>query len=166
MKKRIIRLCYRKVIDVHSTGAWERMVFEDSYQELRMQFQYFDPEKKHSSFTELVLNTPSAEKLHFLVSAAVTGYVRQLNERVPDILNNLGKHFLTFQNYQFEIINSDIHRIDKHQIALVFYTGELEWHETIADQLIVSAVENNGEFTTDLLQLKPFLSIYSLKLLE
>ena len=101
MTTRTITLCYRKIISATSPKAWEKMVFEDSYNEFRMQAQLYNPEKKHRSFAQLVQHVPEAEKLHFLVSAAVIGYVQQLNETIRDFVNLLRKHFLKFGKFQF-----------------------------------------------------------------
>src|SRR5260221_11985759 len=111
MSKGIIRFCYRKVINASSPKPWDRYVFESSYKEFLMQAQFYNREKKYSSFAELLAKVRSAEQLHFLVSAAVTGYIEQLKGIIPDILNNLGRHFMHFDDYRFEIINSSI--IDK-----------------------------------------------------
>jgi hypothetical protein len=166
MEKRVIRFCYRKIIDASSQKTWDKYVFESTYKEFLMQAQLYNQEKKYTTFSELLQNTLGAEKLHFLVSAAVTGYMQQLNGVVPGILNILGKHFLQFKNYRFEIINSDIKNKASHQVAINFFSEPMIWHDTINDYLLVSPAD--GEKTEDgiltyLVQLQPFLSIYSFK---
>jgi hypothetical protein len=166
MDKRIITLCYRKVIDAAATRPWDKMVFEDSYLEFKMQAQLYNPEKKYRSFADLQQHAPGAEQLHFLVSGAVTGYLQQLNETVPDVVNNLGRHFLKFTQFQFEIINSDILDKTRHQVAFNFYTGPLVWHDTIGTYLLVSEAgvgKDTGEIPTHLFSLPPFLNIHSLQ---
>src|SRR5687768_2918956 len=166
MAKKIIRLYYRKVIDASSQKTWDKYVFDSTYTEFLMQSQYYNQEKKYSSFGELIQNVPGAEKLHFLVSAAIVGYLKQLDGVVPDILNNLGKHFLKFTGYRFEIINSDIKNKTGHQVAINFFSEPLTWHDTVGGYLLVSPLngeENEDGILTDLLQLQSFLSIYSLK---
>ncbi len=169
MKQRIIKLCYRKVIDSSSQRVWDKYVFESSYKEFLMQAQLYNQEKKYSSFAELVINVPGAERLHFLVSSAIVGYLQQLKETVPDVLNSLGKHFLPFKNYRFEIINSDMKNKTSHQVAINFFSEPLIWHETIGEYLLISPSreENTGnEIPTDMVKLQPFLSIYSLQIIE
>jgi hypothetical protein len=165
MQKGTIRLCYRKVIDAQSAKPWEKLVFEDSYAEFLMQSQLYNHEKKYSTFSDIITHVPAAERLHFLVSAAVIGYLQQLQGRVPDLVNNLGRLFLPFNNYRFEIINSDINDRTKHRVAINFYTDHLVWHDTINNQLLLSVPGNteNGEVLTELFTLPPFVSIYSLK---
>jgi hypothetical protein len=164
----MIRLCYRKVIDINSTKPWDKLVFEDTYKEFLMQAQLYNQEKKYTSFSDIITHVPAAEKLHFLVSAAVIGYLQQLHGKVPDLLNNLGRLFLPFKNFRFEIINSDIKDRTKHQVGLNFFTDHLVWHDTINNQLLLSIPGNteNGELLTELFTLPPFVSIYSIKLPE
>jgi len=164
----MIRLCYRKVIDINSTKPWDKLVFEDTYKEFLMQAQLYNQEKKYFSFSDIITHVPAAEKLHFLVSAAVIGYLQQLNGKVPDLLNNLGRLFLPFKNFRFEIINSNIKDKTKHQVGLNFFTDHLVWHDTINNQLLLSIPGNieNGELLTELFTLPPFVSIYSIKIPE
>ncbi|SRR6266496_2197557 len=164
MKK--IKFCYRKIINASSQKAWDKYVFEDTYKEFLMQAQFYNQEKKYNSFAELISNSPGAEKLHFLVSASITGYLQQLKGIIPDILNNLGKHFLHFDNYLFEIINSDVRDKSKHQVAINFFSEQMIWHDTVGNYLLLSAVNERkceDGIVTNMLQLQPFLSIYSLK---
>lgn len=165
MAKRIIRLLYRKVIDANAQKAWERHVFEDSYAEFLLQAQFYNQDKKYNTFGELLTHVPDAEKLHFLVSPAITGYLKQLNGKVPDVLNNIGKHFLPFKNFKFEIINSDLRNKARHQVAVNFLTEPLSWHDTIGNQLLVSTNSDSedGALLTELFSIPPYLSIHSLK---
>lgn len=165
MQKAIIRLCYRKIIDSSSTKPWDKFVFEDTYTEFLMQSQLYNQEKKYSSFSDIITHVPAAEKLHFLVSAAVIGYLQQLQGKIPDLVNTLGRLFLPFKHYRFEIINSDIKDKSKHQVAINFFTDHLGWHDTINSQLLLSIPGNaeNGEQLTELFLLPPYVSIYSLK---
>ncbi len=164
MEKRIITLCYRKIIDVNSTKPWDKLVFQDSYRELKMQAQFYNQEKKYNTFSELIQHVQGAEKLHFLVSGAIINYLRQLNDVIPDIANNIGKQFLTFKNFKFELINSDLRNIDQHVIAINFYSEPLIWHDTVAPYLLTSNVNaSEGELLTDLFAIQPFLTIHSIK---
>ena len=165
MYRKVITICYRKIIDARSPGRWEKLVFEDSYAEFLIQSQLYNPEKKYTRFSDMLQYTPGAEKLHFLVSAAVVNYVKLLNSRIPDIANSLGKSFLHFQHYFFEIINSDIRDRSVHSIAVNFYSPPLVWHDMPGDYLLLSEKKDTipGEVQTDMLQLRPFLSIHSLQ---
>ncbi len=164
MQKGIIKLCYRKVIDNQSAGAWERLVFEDSYQEFQMQAQYFNRDGSKRTLAE-ILQVPGADRLHGLVSTAVVGYLRQLGSKIPDITDSLDQLFLPFENFRFEILQSHVDDIARHQIAIYFYSDEMTWHDTISDQLLLSIAKDKGikETLTHLLALRPMLAIHSLK---
>lgn len=168
MDQRIIRFCYRKIIDASSEKSWEKLIFESSYEEYKMQQQLFNIEKKYNSFAELLLHVPGAERLHFLVSSAVTSYVRQLNGTVPDITNTLGKLCLKFKEYRFEIINSTHYNKDLHMVAVNFYSESVLWHTSFVNHLLISTGEISKQdgTLTQIIELRPFLSIYSLKEIE
>ena len=162
---RTIKFCYRKIIDAASAKAWERLVHEDSYAEFKMQAQRFNEGSKYKTFGEIVQNNPSTEQLHFLVSNAIIPYINHLEEKVPDVLNVLGKHILPFKNFRFEIINSHLDDIAKHQVAINFYSEPVTWIDTVGDKMIISldnTIEND-EWLTETIALQPFLSIYSVK---
>jgi hypothetical protein len=162
-----IQLAYRKIIGAQSTSIWEQYVFEDSYKEFLMQFQLYNTENKYHTFSRLSAAIPAAEKLHFLVSTAVTGYITQLQNKIPDIQNTLGKIFLPFHLYRFEIIDSDIRDKKEHRIAIIFYSEPLQWLDTIGEHLLISLnTESNTDkdmAQTELVKLQPFMSIYSLQ---
>jgi len=131
-----------------------------------MQAQLYNQEKRYNTFSELVNNSKGAENLHFLVSTSVAGYLQQLSGMVPDVKDNLGRLFLTFKHYRFEIIESGISDKSLHRVAINFYSDPMQWHDTIDNYLLLSAADREKTedgVLTHLLQLQPFLSIYSLK---
>jgi hypothetical protein len=163
MSKSAIKLCYRKIIDINSGKPWDKFVFEDSYAEFRLQVQNFAQVQQYPSYANLVHYVPEAGKINQMVGPAITGYIQQLNEVMPDILNNLGRRFIKFKTYRFEIINSHLHHQDQHQVAISFFSEPMVWHATIDNYLLLSvAGQQNEEILTHLLQLQPYLSIYSL----
>ena len=168
MPEKIITLCYRKVIDVANTNPWDKFIHEDSFAEFKMQAQFYNQEQKYSTFAELLLNVPGAEKLHFLIGGSIIGYLQQLNNIIPDVLDDLGRRFLMFDNFKFELVNSDINNIEKHKIALNFFSKPLIWHDTIGEHLLVSQFKetNEQETFTNLFQLQPFVSIHSIKTIK
>jgi len=162
---KIIQIAYRKIITAKSTSAWEQFVFEDSFKEFRMQFQFYNTANSYATFSKLLADNPTADKLHFLVSAAVTGYIAQLGGKIPDVQNTLGKTFLAFHLYRFEIIDSNIHNKNDHRIAIIFYSEPLQWIDSIGDQLLLSTDTVNDSIEsaiqTEFLKLQPFISIHS-----
>jgi len=165
MPTKVITLCYRKIIDATNSSAWDKFVHEESFAEFKMQAQYYNQEQQFTTFAEMLLYVPEAEKLHFLVSAAITGYLRQLNGIIPDVLDNLGRRFLTFENFKFELINSDINNLEKHKVAINFFSKPLIWHDTIDSLLLISQFKesNEDEIFTNLFHIQPFVSIHAIK---
>jgi hypothetical protein len=167
MSKGIIRLSYRKVIDADSQNVWEKYVFEATYQEYLIQSQNYNPDKKYFTFAELKHHVPNADKLHFLVSASVINYLKQLNGYVPDILNNQGKAFLPFKNYRFEVIDSDVRYKSRHRITVEFISEPITWIDTVGNLLLVTFKETvpagDDGILTEMFTMQPFLSIHSLK---
>lgn len=173
MPKRVIVLCYRKIIDSASVKAWDKMVFESTYLEFKMQAQNFSLGTEYTSYAELLRKVPNVQRLAGMVTPSVTGYVQQLNSIMPDILNNLGRRFLTFNKFQLEIINSDINDKAKHQVALNFYSEPMIWHDTIDNFLLISdhlpenkLLDESSKALTNLMQIQPYVNIYSLQYLN
>ncbi|MBX2921117.1 MAG: hypothetical protein KF746_02910 [Chitinophagaceae bacterium] len=163
METRIITLCYRKIIDSRSQQEWERLIFEDTWKEFKMQAQLYDQERKYHSFSQLIMHVPASEKLHFLVSAAAVNYIKQLNNKIPDVVNNIGKTFLSFSGFYFEIINSDVQNKSVHSVAIHFFSNAFKWHETIGEYLLLSATGNDTEAQMHLYRIQPFVTIHSYK---
>jgi hypothetical protein len=161
---RTIRFCYRKIIDSNASKAWERLVFEDSYTEFKIQSQRFNIAGVNS-FSEMLQKNMAAEQLHFLVSGAALGYVQQLNGKIPDVLNSLGRQFLPFINFRFEIINSDIKDVSKHTVAINFFSEPVVWIDTIGSAVLlnINSEKEHTELLTHLLTLQPYLSICSIQ---
>jgi hypothetical protein len=167
MAKGIIRLCYKKIIDVNAQKQWEKHVFEDTYMEFFMQSQFYNQEEKYHTFEELIANVPNADKLHYLVSTAAINYIRQLNNLIPDITNAHQQLCLPFKNFRFEIIQSHIKSKEEHKVAIYFYSEPITWIDTIDNQLLIAydnqkeTFEAGNEISTDLIALQPLLSISS-----
>ncbi|WP_443936762.1 hypothetical protein [Pedobacter sp. MW01-1-1] len=164
MNQKIITLCYRKIFDSNSPDGWEKVFFEDSFAELKMQAQLYNTENKWNTFAELRHQNPQADKLHFLVGASLMGYIQQLHGIIPDVVDNLGRRFLRFEHSKFEIINSDLTQIAKHQVAVNFFSTPVLWHDTIDDFLLIShqKLAHESEHFTNLFKIPPFVSIHSL----
>lgn len=167
MAKGIIRLCYRKIIDASSQKRWDTYVFNDTYQEFFMQAQYYNQHGKYSTFQELLDNVPHADRLHHLTSSAAIGYIRQLNQLIPDIANQAGKLCLPFSQFTFEIIQSHVQHKQEHRVAISFYSEPLTWIDTVANTLLIAYGEQLGSLhegktiDTDMIMLQPYLSISS-----
>jgi hypothetical protein len=138
MEKGLIRLGYTKVIDASASGTWEKYVFDDTYREFFMQAQYYNQQQQFSTFREILENDPKADRLHALVSTAAIGYLRQLNERIPDITTVAGKVFIPFKKFRFEIMQSHVKDKYQHKIAIHFYSEVLTWIDTVQNIFLLA----------------------------
>lgn len=166
MINRKIILCYRKIISAGAARPWDQLVFDDSYLEFRMQAQNFTTGTPYTSYAELMRHIPAAAQLAARITPAISGYVQQLGNLMPDIISNTGRRFIRFDSFQLEIINSDINDKNKHQIGINFYSVPLLWVDTIDNYLLVAeppqAQEADAPLLTHLFQLVPYLTIHSL----
>ena len=169
MQQKIIRISYTKRISSNNTAVWDQLVFNSTWQELLMQSQFYDQEKQYKTFRQLLQQVTAAERLHFLVSTSVVGYLKQLNGIVPDVLNKRGMPFLLFNDFKFEIIDSDFNDRSKHEVQITFFSDPVVWHNTIGESLLLSNPQEPSAkdgVLTHLLQLQSSVDIYSLKTIE
>lgn len=166
---RQITITYRKLIDNRSEGAWEKLVFADSYREFCMQGQLYSNGGTLPAFSQMKTASDRAVQLHHLVSTAVIGYLRQLGGVIPDLHNSLGQSFLSFDQYRFEIVASHLKQQEQHQVAITFFSHPLLWHDTIGEQLLLSGTkqaEGGAGYETHLFKLPPFTGIHSLQIMD
>ena len=162
---RIIRLCYRKIIDNNSRKPWDVAVFDATQLEFYIQAQRMDPDGKFTTFQEFSADKQQAEQLQYLTSAGTMGYIQQLNDIIPDIANTYGKLCLPFRNFKFEIIQSHIKDKLQHRVAIWFYSEPITWIDTVGRQLLIAygdhseSFRSGKEIETEMIELVPYLSI-------
>ncbi len=166
--KGIIKLAYSKRIDSSSASQWERQVFAATHMEFYMQAQQFDQEKKFDTFQEIVSNKPKAHAMHYLVSTAVTTYIRDLNNTFPDVFNTQGKRCVPFTKYQFEVLQSSVSNKSLHSVVIHFYSDPLIWIDTLNEnQMVITKRANldklqvGNEIETETINLNPLVGIVS-----
>lgn len=160
-----ISFCYKKTIEAGCTLPWEKEVFALTYQEFKMQAQYYAATFRFYTFKELLEQNKAADKLHFLVSAAAISHLKQLNNIIPDICNNIGEQFLTFNQYRFVINNSDINQPAIHSVSIYFYSDPIFWLGNAGTFMLLTTAFDNDSVakSTNLLQIIPNLQINSFK---
>lgn len=167
MGKGLIKIAYQKLIDSNSNNIWDKCVFEDTYKEYYMQAQQFDQGKQYPNFKDLLANNPKADQMHYLVSTAAIAYIRQLNDYIPELLNEWKKSCIPFKNFRFEIIESHIEDKNQHKVVIYFYSEILTWIDTIDNKLLLSQgnqsenLKQGIAIETEMLSLPPQASIVS-----
>jgi hypothetical protein len=167
--KGIIKLVYRKIIDSTASGMWEKQVFDATHKEFFMQAQEYDRDKKNETFGELQRNIPRASDIHYLVSTAAVNYIRQLNDLIPDVVDQQGQRFLHFKNFRFELIESHVHDKKLHRVCIYFYSNPYCWVDSIGDTLVLANASDeallldNQEVNLNLVAMNAGLSIHSIR---
>lgn len=132
-----------------------------------MQAQFYNQAQQHTTYQALLEQVPEAAKLPYLTSRAAIGYIRQLNEIIPDIQNSFGKLCLPFTQFTFDIIHAHLQQKEEFRLAIIFQSEPLTWLDTIDDRLLIAygdqrAVLQEGlAVDTDLIALQPYLSLSS-----
>jgi hypothetical protein len=164
MIKPHLRLAYRQVIDSSSTEEIELAIFNDTHAEFLMQIQSWQtsPEQENwIDFQETIEDFE--EKMNFKVGMAIGGYVQKLFHEIPGLADASGRPVL-FDNYKFEIVDTNIKSRSAHKVALTYYTCIYTLLEIVGDNLLLMDghfIPFTGPVETVLIKLIPGLAISS-----
>ena len=155
-----IKLAYRQIIDSSAQPGFERKIFDDTYSELQLQAKVYNREGKFTTVSEMIGANPKANSLHYKVGFAIGLYVNELQKKIPNLTDTVGKP-VGFTVFGTEIIHSDIANKANHKIALTYLTDSLLLVGSFGEYLVLSDVSdgNDGELQTFTLALQPNLSI-------
>src|SRR4051794_8810112 len=148
MQKGLIKLAYRQIIDSGSKGNFEKDILKISYEEFFMKSQAYNQEKKFKTFKEMVANDGKANSLHYKSGFAIGNLVEQLNQKILDLQDALGKS-LNFEMHKFEIIDSDITNPAVHKVAITYSTGILTYFGNISEYLLLSDGDKLNQSSTE-----------------
>lgn len=168
MIKGIIKLGFQKIIDETSTSLWDKYVFDDTWMEYKIQAANYNQQGGASLFTDIIKQNAAAQKLHYLVSVAAVGYIRQLQGVIPGLLNAHGKIIVPFKNFKFNIIESDITNCKLHKVEIIFISGPIICIGFFNSHYLIAAADkqqelNEGkEVETEMIPHSDQLSIYSI----
>lgn len=148
MKHALIKLAYRQVIDEQSKSNFERNIFYVSCNEFLLKSQTYNMEKKFRSFSEMVNNDGRANSLHYKLSFPVLPFIELLQKKIPLLTGNTGKN-ISFDKWQFELIDSDIKDKALHKVAINYYTDTITVIKTLGEYMLL-AMGNKSENLTDI----------------
>jgi len=159
--KKIVRFAYRRVITYKSEWLWDKYVHQDSFEEYLLQHQKFNVAGEiQNTFRKLLHVNSKAEQLHFLTGNAISGYIDQLNKKIIQVPDVLGNHYLEFDGYHLDIVNTDITDIEKHKIGITFYSVPYLLLDVINDCYLVSKqVKQENKHETLMFSLESKISI-------
>lgn len=165
MSKALIKLAFRQEIDVSASGNFEKDVFNDSYQEFRMQAQAYNPNGQFHTLQELIADNPKANSLHYKAGFSIGLYIAGLNGVIPGIREWVpGQVRPGFQTHQFEIVRSHLADRSQHQVAITYFTGVLSLLDSFGDQLLLATGDMTqlatGEWIDSfILKINPMISV-------
>lgn len=166
MEKVLVKLSYRQIIDINAGTTFERDIFHESYNEFLLQVQAYNREQQFTTWEQVRAANPKAGSLHYKVGFSVGLFLRELQQQIPSLADNLG-YPVPFESHRFEIVASDITSKAGHKVAIVYTTGTLTLFGVLGEYLLLAAgdqLNNPGqqEVQTFMLKLQPQLSICTL----
>ena len=154
-----IKIAYRQIIDVNSKEAFEKNIFNDSFNEFYMQAQANNPENRFKTFYELVRHNPKANSLHYKVGFSIGLYIKEFNNIIPGIADSIGQP-IEFAMHHFKIIYSDLSDKSAHKVAILYITSSLTLHAIAGEYLLLSKSSERKEIIESFtLKLQPNLSV-------
>src|SRR5476651_1385454 len=115
----LIKLTYKHVIDASAQAEFERSIFQASYQEFRMKSQAYNLDGEMRTFTEMKTKDGRANSMHYKISFSSLHFLIPLNKKIPVLRDALGKE-IEYDSAIFELIESDITKIEAHKVAIKF----------------------------------------------
>lgn len=167
MGKGIIRFSFQKIIAAPPLSLWDKYVFDATWMEYRMQAANYNQQSKATLFTTIIKQDIRAEKLHDAVCTAAIGYIRQLGEKIPGLVNTQGKEIIPFKNFKFSIIQSDMVDSNLHRVEIIFISEPVTLIDVFNNHYLVALgdktqdLKEGREVETDLVPQTGPLSIFS-----
>lgn len=159
-----IRFASRLEISAGSDSPWELAIHETSWFETRLQLQNFPGFSPEIPFLDLLKNFPGSDAIHSRVSPSITGFIRSLSGKFPDLSDAFGEK-LTLEQFRFLILDSDFSQKEKHRVELTFYSPQLLLlRESVSGFLVADLSEEDRylageEIPTRLIPMQPGLSV-------
>lgn len=161
MAKALVKFSYRQVIDANSTSAFDKSVFNATYQEFLLKSQAYNLGNRFKTFSEMKQNDGRANSLHYKLSFAALHLLQPLNNTIPQLKDNSGRS-IKYDNPRFELIESNVTDKLAHTLAIHYTTAEFTLMETAGEYMVLTAGdEEKPEIFT--LRMQPELSIVSYK---
>ncbi|WP_256012820.1 hypothetical protein [Desertivirga xinjiangensis] len=161
MSKALIKIAYKQVIDIFSTGSFAQSVFDISYDEFLLEIQAYIPDNI-LKFSDITKANPRAHGLHKKIHLAIEELVAGLNNVIPDLVDTLGCPGIGFESYEVTLIESDISNKAAHQLIITYISNFLTLLKTAGEYLVLSEenmISTAKPFETFTLRLQPGMSV-------
>lgn len=139
----IIHFTYRQVIDASHSTAFEKAVWQLSYEEFKLKAQAYNLENKWDRFSQLTAADGRANSLHYKTGFAISGWMQTLQQRNPFLRDTLDQP-VPFDHYAFELIESSLSDVSLHRIAIRFISGPMQLQHAIGNVLVLSDLKNEA----------------------
>lgn len=147
MAKALIKIVYRQVITSKNESAFEKQLLKVSYEEFLLKSQAYSRDGSIKTFTAMKAADGRANSLHYKTGFAVDGLINLLNKQIPGLQDSVGQSVL-FDNYRFEVLESDITNANSHTVAIWYYTETLTLLDQFGNYLIVAYGNKTLELST------------------
>ncbi len=137
MKKSIVQVTYRHVIDINSHTAFDKAIFAITWQEFLLKSQAYNPSNRFKTFSEMKKYDGRVNSLHYKIAIAATGLMDTLEGVNPYVVDYAAKNVF-FSTYRFELLESSIDDKRKHMLAIYFSSPEWTLQTTAGDLLVLS----------------------------
>src|SRR6218665_2851513 len=166
MKKKIIRITYRHVINSHSQSSLDKMLFNNTWQEFLLKSQAYNPGNTMDAFNEIRQADGRANSLHYKIALAASGIIGSLRHINPFVQDYSGKN-IAFEDYNFELLESSVSDKTRHVFAVNFVSPGYRLHDISGDLLVRGKSEAapgpDGMYQTFMIKTEKNLYISSYK---
>lgn len=139
MNYKKIQFTYSQHINNNVSTAWEKHIFEETFNEFLIQSNIFQSEKsKVDSYKELVKQNQNSNQLNNLLAARIIPSIELLNNNVFSVPDNLNTNYLQFTRFNVHIIQSNLLDKNKHYIAINYISKPYYLIDCINNYYLVS----------------------------
>ena len=121
-----------------SQTSFEKNVFNASYKEFLLKSQAYNPEKKFTTFSEIVANDGRANSLHYKTSFAVLHHIETLQNKIPGLEDESGRIKIPFLIPEFKLLESDITDKSLHRVAIIYITDTITLIDNFGEYLLLA----------------------------
>ncbi|KAA5532936.1 hypothetical protein [Paenimyroides baculatum] len=152
MNYKKIQFTYSQHINNNVSTAWEKHIFEETFNEFLIQSNIFQLENlKVNSYKDLIKHNENAIQLNNLLAARVIPSIELLNNNIFSVPDNLNTSYLQFTHFNVHIIQSNLLDKSKHYITINYISKPYHLIDCINDYYLVSKDISNEKIIETLM---------------
>ena len=157
-----IKICYQQYINAESKSAFERDVFDYSYNAFLTIAPVYNTDDKLGTFSQILAQSGDGKRLQEKISRSVERLFENLNGIIPDLKDTLGNK-IPYQTKTVKLLESNLYDYAMHRLVISYTSAHLILHRVIGNCLLLSLPKQADscveEASTFMLQLQPNLGI-------